>query len=240
MLTTRLIENPEDPAIPAFGLVQDASYPEPENLIPASKLPRLITWSDDARKNFVLVAEENGVVVGGCVFHFFVAPNTGFSSFMAVARAARGRGIARMLHEARFRVLDDAARATNGRDSSGVFIDVLNPKRLSLHEFDLEKSVGSDPFVRRKVFAAFGFKRVDIAYQQPFGGPNGGPVTNLDLLFCPHPGVDAQTVPLGLVLDTLRAYWSPWLGEDRTATALERLRGLSSGVDVSLVDATVD
>ncbi len=220
--------------------MQDASYPEPENLIPASMLPKLITWSDESRKNFVLVAEDDAVVVGGCVFHFLREPDTGFSSFMAVARAARGRGIARMLHEARFRVLDDAARATNGRDVHGVFIDVLNPKRLSPHEFGLEQSVGSDPFVRRKVFAAFGFKRVNLDYQQPFGGANGGPVTNLDLLYCPHPGVDAQTVPLETILGTLRAYWSAWLGESRTAKALERLRGLASGADVLLVDATVD
>lgn len=240
MVTTRLISDPEDPAIVAFGHVQDASYPEPENLIPASILPQLIEWSDQRRKNFVLVAEEEGLVLGGSVFHFFSAPNTGFSSFMAVAQSSRGRGISRLLHRARFDALDDAARAAKGREVEGVFIDVLNPQRMSAHEFDLEKSVGSDPFVRRRIFSRLGFRRVDIAYQQPVGGPDGGPITNLDLLYCPHPGVEPSSVRLQTVLDTLHAYWSPWLGEARSARALERLRGLSMGPDVPLVRAEVD
>jgi hypothetical protein len=169
-----------------------------------------------------------------------VVPNTGFSSFLGVARKARGRGIARSLHESRFRMLDDVALGLGNPVVDGVFIDVLNPGRMSAHEFDLEQSVGSDPFTRRKIFGKFGFRRVDIAYQQPTGGPNGGPITNLDLLYCPHHGTDASSVPLEKVLGTLRAYWSAWLNEDRINTALERLRQLSPGSDVPLVRAEVD
>ncbi len=240
MVTTRLITDPEDPAIAAFGRVQNSSYSEPENLIPVSFLPRMIQWRDASRSNFLLVAEEDGVVLGGSVFHFMTAPNAGFSSFMGVSREARGRGIARALHESRFHVLDDAARTLGKPAVDGVFIDVLNPERMSAHEFDLEQSVGSDPFTRLKIFSKFGFRRVDIAYQQPTGGPNGGPITNLNLLYCPHPGTDATSVPLEKVLETLRAYWSAWLDEDRINAALERLRKLSPGSDVPLVRAEVD
>jgi GNAT superfamily N-acetyltransferase len=235
VVTTRLITDPDDPAIPAFGLVQNSSYPEPENLIPVSFLPRMIQWRDASRANFLLVAEEDGVVLGGSVFHFMVLPNTGFSSFLGVAHDARGRGIAQSLHEARFGVLDDAAQASGNRVVDGVFIDVLNPERMSPHEFDLEQSVGFDPFTRRKVFSRLGFRRVEVAYQQPTGGPGGGPITNLDLLYCPHPGTDTQSVPLEKVLGTMRAYWSAWLSEDRINTALERLRKLSPGSDIPLV-----
>jgi GNAT superfamily N-acetyltransferase len=235
VVTTRLITDPADPAIVAFGRVQNSSYSEPENLIPVSFLPRMIQWRDESRANFLLVAEENGVVLGGSVFHFMTAPNTGFSSFMAVTREARGRGIARALHEARFRALDDTAQALEKPVVDGVFIDVMNPERMSAKEFDLEQSVGSDPFTRLKIFGKFGFRRVDIAYQQPTGGPNGGPITNLDLLYCPHPGTDTQSVPLEKILGTMRAYWSAWLNEDRINTALERLRKLSPGSDVPLV-----
>jgi GNAT superfamily N-acetyltransferase len=236
----RLITDPDDPAIVAFGRVQESSYPEPENLIPVSFLSRMIQWRDANRANFLLVAEEDGIVLGGSVFHLMVVPNTGFSSFLGVVREARGRGIARSLHESRFRVLDDIAQRLGNPVVDGVFIDVLNPGRMSAHEFDLEQSVGSDPFTRRKIFGKFGFRRVDIAYQQPTGGPNGGPITNLDLLYCPHPGTDASSVPLEKVLGTLRAYWSAWLNEDRINTALERLRKLSPGSDVPLVRAEVD
>jgi GNAT superfamily N-acetyltransferase len=240
MVTTRLITDPKDPAIAAFGRVQDSSYSEPENLIPVSFLPRMIQWRDSNRANFLLVAEEDGAVLGGSVFHFMTAPNAGFSSFLGVSREVRGRGIARLLHESRFRVLDDAAQALGKPVVDGVFIDVMNPKRMSAEEFTLEQAVGSDPRTRLKVFGKFGFRRVDISYQQPTGGPNGGPITNLDLLYCPHPGTDAQSVPLEKVFGTLRAYWAAWLSEDRINTALERLRQLSPGSDVPLVPAEVD
>jgi GNAT superfamily N-acetyltransferase len=236
----RLITDPEDPAIAAFGRVQNSSYSEPENLIPASFLPRMIQWRDETRANFLLVAEEDGIVLGGSVFHFMTVPNAGFSSFLGVSREARGRGIARSLHESRFRVLDDTAQALGKPVVDGVFIDVLNPERMSAYEFNLEQSVGSDPFTRRKIFSKFGFRRVDIAYQQPTGGPNGGPITNLDLLYCPHPGMDTQSVALEKVLGTLRAYWSAWLNDDRINAALERLRKLSLGSDVPLVRPEVD
>jgi GNAT superfamily N-acetyltransferase len=216
--------------------VQDASYPEPENLIPASMLPRLLTWQDDARRNFVLVAEENGVVLGGSVFHLFGVVHTGFSSFMAVAHQARGRGISRLLHEARFTVLDEY----NGREVDGVFIDVLNPKRMSAQQLEHERSVGADAFARRAIFDRLGFRRVAFAYQQPIGGPDGGPITTMDLLFCPHPGRVVSNVPTQTVLDTMRAYWSAWLQPARMNAALERIERLSGGPLIGLESAVVD
>ncbi len=236
MVTTRLITDPDDAAIAAFGRVQDASYPQPENLIPASMLPRLLAWQDDARRNFVLVAEENGVVLGGSVFHLLVTANTGFSSFMAVTRQARGRGISSMLHQARFAVLD----RHNQCDVDGVFIDVLNPRRMSAQELEGERAVGSDPFARRIVFDRLGFRRVNFAYQQPVGGPDGGPITTMDLLFCPHPGRVVSSVPTQTVLDTMRAYWSAWIPLNRMSAALERIERLSGGPLIGLESAVVN
>ena len=236
MVTTRLITDPNDAAIAAFGHVQNASYPEPENLIPASMLPRLLTWQDDSRRNFVLVAEENCVVLGGSVFHLFGAVNTGFSSFMAVTHQARGQGISRLLHQARFAVLDQH----NGRDVDGVFIDVLNPRRMSAQELEGERAVGSDPFARRMIFDRLGFRHVAFAYQQPVGGPGGGPITTMDLLFCPHPGRVVSGVPTQTVLGTMRAYWSAWLPPARINAALERIERLAGGPLIGLESAVVD
>jgi hypothetical protein len=236
VVTTRLITNPDDAAIAAFGRVQNASYPEPENLIPASMLPRLLAWQNDARRNFVLVAEENGVVLGGSVFHLFGAVSTGFSSFMAVTHQARGRGISSLLHQARFAVLDQH----NHRDVDGVFIDVLNPGRMSAQELERERAVGSDPFIRRIVFDRLGFRRVNFAYQQPIGGPDGGPITTMDLLFCPHPDRVVSNVPTQTVLDTMRAYWSAWIPPARMNAALKRIERLSGGPLIGLESAIVD
>jgi hypothetical protein len=103
-----------------------------------------------------------------------------------------------------------------------VFIDVVNPTRMTARQLDRERHVGSDPYARRRVFERLGFRQVDIRYEQPVGGPDGGPVTDLDLLFCPHQPADS--VPTRLVVATMRAYWTPWLGEsvDRHVAELER------------------
>lgn len=80
----------------------------------------------------------------------------------------------------------------------------------------------TDPWGRRRAFERLGFRQVDIRYEQPVGGPNGGPVTILDLLYCPHE--PATSVATKLVVDTMRAYWSPWLSKsaERNARELEQ------------------
>lgn len=216
-VTPRLVTDPDDPAIEQFSRLQEAAYFDPSALIPGRMIPSLLRGEGPARQNLLLVAEASAdggatTVVGGALFHYLAEPNVGFSSFMGVAREARGQGIARRLHEARFRALDEAA----GSPVEGVFIDVVNPLRLSAAELEREVRVGSDPWDRRRVFAGLGFRLVDVPYEQPVGGPNGGPVTNLDLLYCPH-RQPAVTVPTDLVVRTMQAYWSAWLGDARAA-----------------------
>ena len=203
-VVVREVRDPADPAIQGFGRVQTLAYFAPEMLIPASYIPRML---NDSRRNFLVVAELDSRVVGGTVFHYLADPGTGFSSFMGVDRSFRGRGIARQLHTERFRVLDRAA----GDRVPGVFIDVVNPTRMSQSDLARDHQVGFDPWQRRRAFAHLGFRQVDIQYVQPVGGPNGGPVTDLDLLYCPHE--PAESVPTALVVATMRAYWSPWLGQ---------------------------
>lgn len=216
-VTVREVTDPNDPAIDGFGRMQTAAYFAPETLIPASYIPRMLAGETGTRRNFLLVAEADGQVIGGALFHWLADAGSGFSSFLGVARAWRGRGVARHLHVERFRILD---RVAGGR-APGVFIDVVNPTRLSPDELLREQRVGSDPWERRIAFEHLGFRQVDIRYEQPVGGPNGGPVTILDLLYCPHE--PATRVATSLVVATMRAYWSPWLGKaaDRHARELQ-------------------
>src|SRR5437867_7815527 len=178
-LVIREVANPQDARVAGFGKMQEAAYFAPETLIPARYIPQLLT---DRARNFLVVAELDGRVVAGTLFHFLADAGSGFSSFLGVDRSLRGQGVARRLHQRRFSILD---RAAGGR-VAGVFIDVVNPTRMPPEELEREHSAGSDSFDRRRAFAHLGFGQVDIRYEQPFGGPNGGPVTILDLLFCPH------------------------------------------------------
>jgi hypothetical protein len=212
----REVTDPLDTAIDGFGVMQTAAYFAPETLIPAQYVPRLLEWAPgNVRRNFLIVAESDGRVVGGALFHWLADAGSGFSSFLGVAREFRRRGIARRMHEERFRILDRAA----GGPVPGVFIDVVNPTRLSAEELRREREAGSDPWDRRLAFERMGFKQVDIRYEQPVGGPNGGPVTILDLLFCPRE--PRPTIATELVVATMRAYWSGWLGASAERYARE-------------------
>jgi hypothetical protein len=211
----REVVDPEDPGIAAFGRMQTQAYFAPETLIPASYVPRMLEGETGTRQNFLIVAEVDGRVVGGALFHWLADAGSGFSSFMGIDLEMRGRGIARRLHEERFRILDRAA----GGQVAGVFIDVVNPTRMPDDELERERRAGSDPWLRRVIFEKLGFGQVDIRYEQPVGGPNGGPVTELDLLYCPH--APARRVPTSLVVNTMRAYWSPWLGQTAERHAQE-------------------
>jgi hypothetical protein len=94
-------------------------------------------------------------------------------------------------------------------------------------ELESERRVGMDPFARGVIFQHLGFGRVDIRYEQPVGGPNGGPVTKLDLLYCPQQ--PAHTVPTLYVVATMRAYWSGWLGPERAAFFAQQLEQRANG-----------
>lgn len=228
----RLVESPSDPAVAAFARLQEQVYYDSDTLIPGAYFPRLLAARSEQRRNLLLVAEREDDVVGGTLFHYLAEAGSGFSSFMGVRPDARGQGLARRLHEARFEALD----ASRGSPVPGVFIDVVAPERVDARELEQERQFGFEPLSRRRIFQSLGFCKVNIDYRQPVGGPGGGPLTTLDLLFCPREH-GARSVPTQLVTDTLRGYWSPWLGEARTQRELERLRELASGPTLALVDA---
>jgi len=223
-VVVREVDDPHDPAIEGFGRMQVAAYFAPETLIPARYIPQMLgDGRTGARRNFLVVAVLDGRVVGGTLFHWLADAGTGFSSFLGVERDLRGRGIARRMHDERFSVLD---RAAGGR-APGVFIDVVSPTRMPPSELERERAVGTDPWQRRRAFAHLGFRQVDIRYEQPVGGPNGGPVTILDLLYCPRDPADS--IPTDLVVATMQAYWSPWLGADNAHYQAEILKSRANG-----------
>lgn len=219
----RRVTSPVDPAIGAFVKLQNSVYYEPDALIPGGAIRMMLSVPMVKRANVLLVAEEGDTLLGGVIFHYLQKPNVGFSSFMGTSLEARGKGVGRKLHEARFATLDEIA----GKKVEGVFLDSVAPERLTEEEFEAEHKVHSDPVARRNVFQHLGFRKVVIRYEQPIGGPNGGPVTNMDLLFCPREPRD--TIPTELVVSTMQAYWMPWLGPIAAKHHAKVLRGWANG-----------
>ncbi|WP_278911943.1 GNAT family N-acetyltransferase [Deinococcus wulumuqiensis] len=227
-VTVRRVTDPHDPALAAFGRIQEASYYAPEMLIPPAAFSRLVAGTPGGRNDRILVAERSGEVVGGTLYSLL--PTAGFNSFMGVSHAARGQGAGRALHAAS---LEDLRAA----GMSGMFADSVHASRQSAAEREAEARSGSDPLVRRRQLHALGLRTVDLPYWQPVGGEDGGPLKDLDLLYCPLDGGD--TVPLGLVTRTLEAYWRGWLGPQRARAEAEALSERAGNVEqVALLPAT--
>jgi GNAT superfamily N-acetyltransferase len=217
MLEPRRVFKSNDPAISGFGILQEKTYFEPDMLIPGYVVGQMLEWNTNDRENALLVIEDAGEVVAGTVFHYFRTTNMGFSSYLAVDQRYRGQGLARRLHEARFATLDEIA----GIQVHGVLIDVVNPNRLSKKELEAEHGVGSDPKERWRAFSSLGFQRIDVRYEQPVGGPNGGPITNMDLLFCSRE--TTTVVNASLVVETMRSMWQGWLRPSTANLAAQKL-----------------
>ena len=228
----RRVTRSDDPAIPAFGRLQDAVYFEPDMLIPAQYIAQMLEGGGE-RRNVLLVAEQGeGEVIGGSIFHYLDSAETGFSSFLGVARSARGQGVARALHDARWAALQEVS----GGRCRAVFIDVVNPARESAEQQQHEAAAGSNAHERRQRFHALGFRTVDLPYVQPVGGENGGPVTDMDLLAY-LPG-SPPTMPTALAGATMRAYWTPWLGKQRADQEAQKLEAGARGqAEVALLPA---
>ena len=98
LLTVRRVTDPHDPALAAFGHLQEEVYYAPDMLIPPAAFPRLLAGSQGEREDRILVAEQGGEVVGGTIYSLL--SGAAFNSFMGVARAAQGQGAGRALHAA--------------------------------------------------------------------------------------------------------------------------------------------
>lgn len=233
--TLRHVTDPDDPAIAAFGRVQEASYYAPEMLIPPEVFGHLIGRHSPGREDRLLVAQtQGGDVLGGTLYALLPLPGglrgAGFNSFMAVTRAARGLGVGRALHAETLRAVREAGLA-------GLFADSVHPSRQNEEDRAAEAATGVDPAGRRAALHALGLRTVDLPYWQPVGGPDGGPLTDLDLLY--QPARSAPTVPLALVTGILRAYWTGWLGPERAQAEARALAERAGNVEnVPLLSGT--
>jgi hypothetical protein len=228
-MIVRRITNPLDKAVTAFAKMQSQVYFDPDALIPAGAIRMMIATPMLGRHNVLLVAEDAEQFLGGVLFHYLKKPNTGFSSFMGTTLESRGKGVARKLHDARLRTLNEIA----GKQIEGLFLDSVNPVRLTKEELEAERQVGADPYKRWQVFQHLGFRKVDIGYEQPVGGPQGGPITNMDLLFCP--AVPSVTITTQIVLETMKAYWTPWLGPIAAQQHSRELKERANGERLELL-----
>jgi hypothetical protein len=87
----REVQDPDDPALPAFGRLQRKVYFEPDALIPGHYFGALLRSRSSARTNFIVVAERAGEVLGSTIFHYRAAPAPLPASWAWLARRGQHR-----------------------------------------------------------------------------------------------------------------------------------------------------
>src|SRR5256885_15101568 len=102
-VVVREVTDPSDPAIAGFGRMQRAAYFAPETLIPAEYVPQMLGGGGQtgSRRNFLLVAELDGQVVGGALLFLPARARRGVSTLMGGGRQLGRRGGAPPLPEGR-------------------------------------------------------------------------------------------------------------------------------------------
>ena len=125
----------------------------------------------------VAVAE---TIAGGIVFERYPETGCGLLTYLVVAPAARGQGVARQLVEHALAVLADAP---------AVFAEVNDPRTQTR-----EPRVVAER--RLAMFERWGARPLDTAYVQPALGPSLAPDTTLRLLAWgdPDPVLTAQFI----------------------------------------------
>lgn len=235
-LTIRDIHDPKDPSVPAFIHLLHRVFADASLISPREKFEGWIARRNSGARRFhLLVAEADGQVVGGTMFSYMPAADTGLSELIAVDPARRGLGLARRLFDARLETLRADAAACGGI-LRGLLVEVANPDRLSPAAYQAEVNAGIDPRERRRIMAHLGFRQLDMVYLPPPFAPGQPQVDYLDLLFLP---LDAEldrrgAVPPSLIIDTLRPMWAA-LGSADWEQLLDRTAAQIQDQDVALI-----
>jgi hypothetical protein len=220
---------PDDPRLAALADLLRRTFADPNSVLGLDRMQDFMSADPSAagRSFHVIVAEDSGRVIGGSVFSYVPRSNCGFSEYLVLEPAGRGRGLGRALFNRRRDILN-ACGLQHGHAGlfpcNGVFIEADNPARTPPKLLEAERESSIDPRQRLRIFSHLGFSRVEVAYIQPPLGVGKESVEYLDLLFAPMSTPPAGVVPVNWIVDTLAPIWTALSGADTAEGELARLR----------------
>ena len=150
-IAVRRVTDPEDSALDGLSSLMQATFADPDTVLELDRIQAFLAerHSGTAERQFcVVVAEEDGAVVGGTVFSYVPATNCGFSEYLLVRKDRHGQRIGRLLFDARRTVLDELGRDFTHESCSGLFIEVDSPDRTPPDLLDRERETAMDPLTR--------------------------------------------------------------------------------------------
>jgi GNAT superfamily N-acetyltransferase len=153
-----------------------AEFPDPDERESLANIERYLDLKDrgwyGANNYHVALLLEDGRPVGGSVSDYLAEANAGVIEFLVVERSRRGRGVGRRLLEWTEQRLAADARERTGRDLDLVVAEMNDP-------FKSPPGDSLDPFLRLRVWDAWGYAKLDFPYVQPALSSEQKPVAHL-------------------------------------------------------------
>jgi len=148
----------------------------------------------------VIVVESEGAVLAGAIADYLAEPNAGVVEFLVVTPASRGEELGRRLLDKTEAALAADARRAGCPALDFIVAEINDPFRVDLSADNF------DPFLRARVWGAWGYRKVDFPYVQPALSETQQPVHHLMLAVKPLADAYADALPAPRLLDTVRAY----------------------------------
>ncbi len=124
----------------------------------------------------IVVAEIDGVPMGGAVIDYLAKPNVGVIEFLFIGKRHRVKGLGHALLNATIRLLRADARERIGRPLAAIVAEMNDPFRRP------DTPDNFDPFERSVIWGRWGFARLGFRYVQPALSRRQKPVKCLVLI----------------------------------------------------------
>jgi GNAT superfamily N-acetyltransferase len=148
----------------------------------------------------IVVAEIDGVPVGGAVIDYLAEPNVGVIEFLFISKRHRVKGLGHALLNATIRLLRADARERVGRPLAAIVAEMNDPFQRP----DTPDTL--DPFERSMIWGRWGFARLGFRYVQPALSRRQKPVQCLVLIARMLTRPRATSVPADWVRDIVAEY----------------------------------
>jgi hypothetical protein len=134
------------------------------------------------------------------IFDYLAEANCGVIEFMMAIKLSRQSGLGSALRAYTEKLLSDDARRNGNPGLACVLAEMNDPFALNSLDDNL------DPFVRARIWSAWGYKRLDFPYVQPALSADQDPVRNLLLIAKPMDPAYAQEIPATQLLAAVAGY----------------------------------
>lgn len=177
--------------------------------------------------HIVLAKDNNDEIIGGCIFDFYAASNSGVIEFLAVKKDLQSAGIGSLIYNHVLSVLSEDAYKANKKPLSCVFCEIDSPQ---YSKADVKKYL--------YFWNKNGYKRLDFQYIQPSLSQTQAPVFGLWLTVVPLT-VREKYLSKEMVLSVISDYMKYGMEIDNPEENKEYLvmkKELASKPQISMLD----